>query len=281
VDATTTPPERDADVLCPDWPAPAGVRAFATLRTGGVSSGPWGLAGGAAGGWNLGAHCGDAPGDVAENRARLRRRLPAEPLWLDQVHGVAVLDADAWVGAAAPPPEGDAPPPEGDAQPLPRPVADAAVTSARGRVLAVLTADCLPVLVADAHGVAVGIAHAGWRGLAAGVVECTVEALRAKGARTPVAWLGPAIGARRFEVGDDVRQAFVAHDVRAASAFVALPAPGKWLADLCALARLRLAGCGVTQVSGGGACTASDPARFYSYRRDRDTGRMASLVWID
>lgn len=273
MDSTMTPPpECDADVLCPDWPAPADVRAFVTLRTGGVSSGPWGLAGGAAGGWNLGVHCGDSPADVAENRARLRRRLPAEPLWLDQVHGAEVLDADAWVGVAGPRPAREA---------QPRPVADAAVTSARGRVLAVLTADCLPVLIADAHGVAVGIAHAGWRGLAAGVVERTVEALRTKGARTPVAWLGPAIGARRFEVGDDVRQAFVAHDVRAAPAFVALPVPGKWLADLYALARLRLASCGVTRVSGGGACTASDPARFYSYRRDRDTGRMASLVWID
>lgn len=252
-------------LLRPEWPAPPGVHAFVTLRRGGTSRGPYGGPDGAAGGWNLAAHCGDDPVDVAANRQRLRRLLPGDPLWLEQVHGSAVFDADlARLPCAAPP------------------VADAAVTRVRGRVLAVLTADCLPVLLARADGGAVGIAHAGWRGLAEGVIERTVERLRAKGGDASVlAWLGPAIGPLRFEVGDEVRRAFVGADPGAQAAFVELPRPGKWLADLYALARLRLGRCGVHAVSGGGSCTVSDPERFYSYRRDRTTGRMASLIWID
>jgi len=252
--------------LLPQWPAPARVRSLSTLRTGGVSQGAWGLVGGAAGGWNLGAHCGDVDADVVENRRRLRRALPSDPVWLEQVHGVEVLDADR-----APACEAGV-----------RPRADAAVTARAGTVLAVLTADCLPVLLTDRAGSAVGLAHAGWRGLAAGVVERTVEALeRIAGPGRWMAWLGPAIGPSWFEVGEDVLEAFVRDDPQAARSFAPAGAPGKWLADLFALARSRLARAGVSEVYGGGVCTASDARRFYSFRRDRVTGRMASLIWID
>lgn len=252
------------DLLLPDWDRPAAVRAVVTLRHGGVSRGRFGLAGGMAGGWNLAAHCGDSALDVAVNRARLRAMLPSEPLWLEQVHGNAVFDADPGVAPDAPPP-----------------VADACVTTVRGRVLAVLTADCLPVLVANSRGSAVGIVHAGWRGLAAGVIERTVARLACVGGDPCiVAWLGPAIGPGRFEVGDEVRHIFVDADADARQGFIALPERGKWLADLYLLARLRLARCGVGAVSGGGLCTSSDDGRFYSFRRDRETGRMASLIWL-
>ncbi|HYF60025.1 MAG TPA: peptidoglycan editing factor PgeF [Burkholderiaceae bacterium] len=248
--------------LVPDWPASPRVRAFSTVRAGGVSAGPWGLEGGLAGGLNLGAHVGDDPSAVAENRARLQAALPAPIRWLEQVHGTAVHDADRPAHEV--------------------PVADAAVCSSGAVVLAVMTADCLPVLLADREGRAVALAHAGWRGLAAGVVEAAVAALRAKaGERASIAaWLGPAIGPRAFEVGDEVRAAFCDGDARAARAFAADPVAGKWRADLCALARLRLADCGVEAVHGGDACTVSEPSRFYSHRRDRRTGRMASLVWL-
>ena len=259
--------ERDTiDWLLPDWPAPAAVRALSTTRAGGVSRGPWGLADGGAAGLNLGARCADDDEAVRENRRRLARALPAEPVWLEQVHGVEVFDADS----RAP----------GGSCTLPR--ADAAITTRRGTVLAVLTADCLPVLLADAGGTAVGIAHAGWRGLAAGVLERTVAALERTGSgRGWLAWLGPAIGPSRFEVGDDVRDAFTRDDAAAARAFVPAGTPGKWFADLFWLARRRLARAGVTQVHGGGLCTFSDAQRFYSFRRDRETGRMASLIWLD
>lgn len=259
-----SPAERTApDTLRPDWTAPGRVHGFVTLRRGGVSSGPWGLQGGEAGGWNLGAHCGDAPHDVARNRAVLRDLLPAEPVWLDQVHGTEVFDADASAPCAVPP------------------VADAAVTVCRGRVLAVMTADCLPVLLTNRSGAAVGIAHAGWRGLCAGVLESTVAALASRTADHDwIAWLGPAIGPRRFEVGEEVREAFVAHDPLAADGFTATGRPGKWLGDLPALARRRLADAGVASVFGGHLCTVEDPGRFYSFRRDRQTGRMASLIWL-
>ena len=250
--------------LSPQWPVPARVRAFVTVRAGGVSAGAFGLDGGAPGGLNLGDHVGDDPVSVAENRARLRAMLPGPVRWLQQVHGTAVHDADApWDGEEAP-------------------VADAAVATRPGTVLAVMTADCLPILLADASGRAVGAAHAGWRGLAAGVAETTVDALRARvGADAPLlAWLGPAIGPAAFEVGDEVREAFCDADAASAHAFAPGAAPGKWWADLYALARRRLASRGVDRIHGGGLCTVADPRRFYSHRRDRRSGRFASLVWL-
>lgn len=237
--------------LVPDWPAPASVRATVTTRAGGVSSGPWTSL-------NLATHVGDDPAAVAENRRRLRAALdlPSEPAWLQQVHGHAV--------ARLPGPLPDA--------------ADAAVAFGPGAVCAVLVADCLPVFLANRDGDRVGVAHAGWRGLTAGVIEATVVALGCDPARV-VAWLGPAIGPQAFEVGEDVRAAFMAGDPAAATHFHPGRA-GHWLADLPGLARRRLMQCGVASVHGGGTCTVSDPARFYSYRRDGVTGRMAALAWL-
>ena len=243
--------------LQPDWPAPPNVRGCMTTRAGGVSLPPYDSL-------NPASHVGDDPLSVAENRAILRRFLPAEPLWLNQVHGDRV--AEAGIDA------------EGTA-------ADASVARAPNRVCAVLTADCLPVLFCDAAGTVVAAAHAGWRGLAGGVLERTVEAMRVP-PETILAWLGAAIGPDSFEVGPEVRAAFIAHDPLAATAFrPALPgtldeAPHKWLADIYALARLRLPRIGVSRVYGGGLCTLRDAARFYSYRREPKTGRMASLVWL-
>lgn len=237
--------------LVPDWPAPARVRAAMTTRAGGASAGAWASL-------NLATHVGDDPAAVAENRRRVRATLdlPSEPGWLGQVHGarVAVLPRD-------------------DDEP-----ADASVCFTPGLVCAVLVADCLPVFLASRDGDRVGIAHAGWRGLAGGVVEATVAALECDPSRL-VAWLGPSIGPRAFEVGAEVREAFVAQDPGAEGAFVA-GRPGRWLADLPALARRRLEAAGVSAVSGGGLCTYADPARFYSYRRDGATGRMAALAWL-
>lgn len=245
-----------------DWPQlPAGVAALSTTRRGGISAAPYdNVAGG--GGLNLGTHVGDAAQSVETNRACLRAMLPAEPVWLRQVHGVRVIDA-ARVGAASEPPE-----------------ADASISTTPGVVCAIMTADCLPVLLADEHGRVVGAAHAGWRGLAAGVLQATVEAMREAGAGRVLAWLGPAIGPRQFEVGEDVVQAFASVDNEAA-AFRPLPQrTGKYLADLPALARLSLVAAGVTDVTGGDHCTVSEPSDFYSFRRDGVTGRMASLIWI-
>jgi YfiH family protein len=221
-----------------------------TLRTGGVS-------GGAYASLNLGDHVGDDPAAVATNRRRLREALalPAEPLWLEQVHGTDV----AGFGGPG------------------RPRADAAVALQPGQVCAVMVADCLPVLLADRSGTCVAATHAGWRGLAAGVLEAAVAALPADASQL-VAWLGPAIGPDAFEVGPEVRKAFLAVDEAADEAF--RPGIGdRWLADVYRLARQRLARAGVTDVHGGGLCTVSDPARFFSYRRDGATGRMAALVW--
>jgi YfiH family protein len=237
------------DFLLPDWPAPANVRALVTTRAGGDSVGPYAS-------FNLATHVGDDPAAVAANRRRLRRHLPAEPAWLDQVHGTVCVAAEAG-GLPA--------------------TADASVSFAPGRVCAVLTADCLPVLFCDERGAAVAAAHAGWRGLAAGVLEATVAAMGLPASRL-LAWLGPAIGPAAFEVGDEVRAAFVGPDPATATAFVA-HGEGKWLCDLYRLARRRLALAGVDRVHGGGLCTHGDPDRFYSYRRDGVTGRMASLVW--
>lgn len=245
-----------------DWPGSAAVRAAHTTREGGTSEGPWGNARGVAG-LNLGARCGDDPARVAANRALLGCMLPGEPIWLDQVHGTAVHVA-AGLGSG-------------------EPRADAAVTRLPGVVLAILTADCLPVLFADRDGEVVGAAHAGWRGLAAGVLENAVAAAigLAPHASSWTAWLGPAIGQSAYEVGDDVREAFVASDAGAASCFAPGRRAGKWQCDLAALARRRLARAGVECLPGPAWCTHDEPRRFYSFRRDATTGRMGSFIWID
>ena len=240
-------------LLRAEWPAPAGVHACSTLRHAGVgvSEPPFDR-------FNFGANSGDAAEAVAANRAALRTlaRLPAEPRWLQQVHGTRVVRFHA-----------------GD--PSSTPVADAAVTSDAGVVLAILTADCLPVLFCSDDGEHLGASHAGWRGLSGGVLEATVAAMKAD---RVMAWIGPAAGAARYEIGEEVRAAFVDRDARASHAFVATR-PGHWRVDLPALARQRLAAIGVTQVSGGTECTIADQTRYYSYRRDGKTGRLATLVW--
>ncbi len=243
--------------IVPDWPAPANVRALMTTRVGGVSRAAYS-------GFNPASHVGDEPAAVAENRSRLRAGLPAEPFWLNQVHGTGVVEVVSGAG-----PEGGIPV-----------EADASVARGAGRVCVVLTADCLPVLFCDRAGSVVAAAHAGWRGLADGVLEASVAAM-AVAPDDILVWLGAAIGPDRFEVGAEVRAAFCEPQPRCAAAFRPAPAPGKWLADLYALARIRLATLGVTRVHGGGLCTHADPARFYSYRRDARTGRMASLVWLE
>lgn len=242
--------------LTPDWPAPPGVRACVTTRQlAGASVAPFEYC-------NLGDRCGDAPAAVAANRVGLVERLalPSAPHWLRQVHGTAVVRYDA--------------PPVADAEPA---QADAATTAAPGVVLAVLTADCLPILLCRADGSAVAAAHAGWRGLAAGVVEATLARLGEPSGL--LAWIGPAIGAASYEVGAEVREAFLAGDEGAEAAFSATR-PGHWHCDLAVLARRRLHAAGVRQISGGGFDTGTDP-RFYSYRRQSPTGRFASLIWRD
>jgi YfiH family protein len=237
--------------ITPVWPAPANVRAFVTTRAGGASHGPYAT-------FNLGTRVGDDPNAVERNREIVRSHLPADVLWLHQVHGAEVVDAAA-------------------AAPLSR--ADAAVARTRRTVCAVLTADCLPVLLAARDGGAVGLAHAGWRGMAGGVIEATIARMD----RPPdslVAWLGPAIGPEAYEVGPEVYDAFVNQSPNAAQAF-APRSQGKYVADLYTLARQRLAASGVSVVSGGGFCTYNDADRFYSYRRERTTGRFASLIWME
>ncbi len=238
------------DWLPADWPAIPGVHAGTTLRGGGVSGGPFASL-------NLGAHVGDDAAAVALNRQRLVTAcsLPAEPQWLEQVHGVEVVQLPA-------------------RDPLP--VADAAITAHPGVVCAVLTADCLPVVFARLDGREVGVAHAGWRGLCAGVLEATVASLGEPSALQ--AWLGPAIAMPAFEVGDEVRQAFMQVDAAAAACFRPNDS-GRWQADLYGLARQRLAAVGVTRVFGGACCTYADPDRFFSYRRDGQCGRLATFVW--
>ncbi len=251
------------ETIVPAWPVDARVRTLVTTRAGGCSDPPYGQDPARGGGLNLGDHCGDDPVAVAANRRRLVGVLPAAPRWLQQVHGQRVVEFDAVTSTA----------PE---------VADAAITSTPGVVLAVLSADCLPVLLAAGDGSVVGIAHAGWRGLAAGVVGNTLAAMRKRRPDAEIhAWLGPAIGPQAFEVGADVLAAFGAALPGAGGAFAASPRPGKWFADLYRLARERLQADGVASIGGGGLCTFSDVRRFYSYRRDGRTGRMASLIWID
>ena len=241
-----------ADWVEPEWPAPQGVTALTTTRPGGVSRGSFAS-------MNLAAHVGDDAGAVTANRQALRAalELPAEPLWLSQVHGTGVVDAGDGTGDAAP-------------------QADASISRVPGKACAVLTADCLPVLLASRDGGAVAAAHAGWRGLAAGVVEAVVARLGIP-PDTLLAWLGPAISQPAFEVGDEVRAAFVADDPEAAAAFVP-NAAGRWQADLYALARRRLSVAGVGAVYGGGECTYRDADRFFSYRREARCGRMASII---
>jgi YfiH family protein len=266
-----------AQWLVPDWPgAPANIGFVCTTRRGGVSPGPYGPGPQeiptAGGGLNLGVHVGDDPANVAFNRAIIKGRLPSEPAWLSQVHGTAVVRADR-IG------RGEVP------------VADASIAAMPGAVCAIQTADCLPVLLANRTGTVVGAAHAGWRSLAGGVLEATVDAMRAEAGAEGgeiIAWLGPAIGPQEFEVGEDVLAAFLAGaggdpaaEAAVRSAFVAREGlPGKYLADIYALARQALRRVGVTDVAGGGFCTVKDASRFYSYRRDKVTGRQASLIWI-
>jgi YfiH family protein len=244
----------DRSLLEFDWKLPRGIRAAFTTRLGGVSAAPCDS-------FNLAAHVGDAPGAVAANRARLRAllALPTEPAWLNQVHGSAVADLDTQAVA------------EGVT------TADAAITARAGKACVIMVADCLPVLFASRDGTRIGAAHAGWRGLAAGVLENTVAAL-ALPAGELIAWLGPAISRQHFEVGAEVRDAFVAVDSGAAAHFAA-NARGRWQADLGGLARRRLAALGVGDVHGGEWCTFDDRARFFSFRRDGQGGRMAALLW--
>jgi len=241
-----------SDWIVPHWPAPPRVRALITTRAGGVSPAPYDS-------MNFGLRSGDREENVRANRALLRAMLPAEPAWLRQVHGNVVVNA-ATVNEQT--------------------VADGAVAHAPGRVCAVMAADCMPVLMCDRAGTAVAAAHAGWRGLAGGVLEAAVDALGCAAGEV-LAYLGPCIGPARFEVGDDVYAAFVAHDPQAAAAFRPYPGrPGKWLCDLYALARQRLHARGVRAVFGGGFCTVND-LRFFSHRRDHGaSGRMAGLIWL-
>jgi YfiH family protein len=241
--------------ILPDWPAPPGVRALVTRRPGGVSRGAYAS-------FNLARHVGDDPEAVEANRARLRQTagLPAEPLWLEQVHGIDVVEHTGQ--AVASPPR-----------------ADAAVAFGPGRVCVVMTADCLPVIFTDVDGTRVGVAHAGWRGLAGGVLQATVDALRVAPGRL-LAWLGPAISQPAFEVGAEVRAAFVARNPEHEAAFVA-NAAGRFQADLYLLARQVLVRSGIREVHGGGRCTVAEADDFYSFRRDGgNTGRMATVAWL-
>ena len=238
-------------LITPDWPAPSNVHALITTRLGGVSTGPYAT-------MNLADHVGDDPAAVARNREILRVHIPNDPKWLKQVHGNVVVTADELTM-----------PPE----------ADASIARKANTVSAVLTADCLPVLFCNMAGTVVAAAHAGWRGLAGGVLETTVKAMD-EAPENIMAYFGPAIGPGAFEVGDEVRDAFMATDQDAALAFT--PGNnGKWFADIYLLARQRLDRLGIIQVFGGEFCTYLDAKRFYSYRRDGHTGRMASLIWMD
>jgi len=245
--------------IIPDWPAPAHVKALQTTRQGGASIAPYDS-------FNLGSHVGDNPLVVARNRMLLNMLLPSEPVWLEQVHGTLVANADM-----------------ADC----RPQADACIARHRAAVCVVMTADCLPILLCDVQGTVVGAAHAGWKGLAAGVLEATVQAMDAA-PQNLMAWMGPAISQDAFEVGEEVRAIFVENNSQAALAFAPSPLRvegggegKKWFADIYALARLRLNALGVTQIYGGGRCTYREYEKFFSYRRDGATGRMGTFIWLE
>lgn len=235
-------------ILRPDWSVPSHVHAASTTRLGGFSQAPWNSL-------NLAEHVADLPEHVTKNRATLQEtlQLPKAPFWLKQVHGNKVSHFDAIQ-------------------------ADAVYTETPGEVCAVMTADCLPVLFTNQEGTAIAAAHAGWRGLAAGILENTVACFAQ--ADQVIAWLGPAIGPQAFEVGEEVRDQFMHHQPKAADAFTA-GRSGHWYANIYQLATQRLNAVGVIQISGGDYCTYTDSARFFSYRRDNITGRMASLIWLN
>jgi YfiH family protein len=248
-------PINTLEFIYPDWPAPVHVKAVTTTRNGGFSVGAYAS-------FNLSNLVGDEPGSVKRNRALLREvlKLPAEPIWLTQVHGTRVIDAfDAGPGEEA----------------------DGCVTGTGGVVCAVLTADCLPVLLCDRRSTRIAALHAGWRGLAAGIIEEGLRRIHVPPANL-MAWLGPAIGPSAYEVGDDVRNTFIGLDKEMAGSFTPVPnRPGHWLADLYDIARRRLRSQGVHDIHGGLRCTLRERNLFYSHRRDGNCGRMASLIWLD
>ena len=248
----------EAHIITPDWPAPANLRALCTTRSGGISLPPWQSL-------NLGSHVNDNPEHVSQNRKHLARYtgLQTDHIgWLNQVHGTSVVElTEAGAGNC--------------------PDADASYTRQPGIACAILTADCLPVVLADRNGTIIGAAHAGWRSLCGGVLENLITAMDATPAQL-TAWFGPAIGPENFEVGPEVREAFIAHFPGSASAFTSRGArPGHYMADIYQLARMRLINAGVAAIHGGGLCTVTDAERFYSFRRDGQTGRMATLVWLE
>lgn len=261
------------DWITPDWPAPPTVKAAATLRSGGVSEGAFSSL-------NLGSHVGDEPAAVAENRRRLKAALglPAEPTWLNQVHGIDVVDASS-SAAGGPGRATNHPASAEGAMPAAPPTADASVARGAGAVCVVMTADCLPVLFCDRAGSRVGAAHAGWRGLAGGVLGATIKSLDVPRSQL-MAWLGPAIEQAAFEVGEEVREAFLKLSPENATAFEP-NSRGRWQADLYQLARNELARLGVTAVYGGGFECFADSKRFFSYRRESRTGRLGTLVWLE
>jgi YfiH family protein len=251
------------NIIVPDWPAPGDVKAIQTTRLGGTSIPPYDT-------FNLGNHVGDNPIMVQNNRNLLTLSLPAQPLWLEQVHGTRVINANYELS-----PIGDR-----DCHNVQTSLqGDACIARLPATVCAVMTADCLPVLLCDTRGSVVGAVHAGWKGLAAGVIENTVRAMGVSPQHL-MAWLGPAISQEFFEVGEEVRNIFIKNDPQAASAFVA-GKPGKWFADIFALARLRLKSLGIIQIYGGSYCTYREQNNFFSYRRESVTGRMGTLIWLE
>ena len=240
----------DLPLIHPQWPAPNNVKALVSTRLGGASKGPFESL-------NLGTHVGDDLQTVNLNRQNLEQHLPQAPMWLNQVHGIDVIRGSDYSRVCD---------------------GDASMSQSVNQVCAVMTADCLPVLFCDEHGTQVAAAHAGWRGLVDGVLEATVATFEQPS--QVIAWLGPAIGPDAFEVGDDVRDVFCAQHDQAAAHFKPSVNPNKWLADLYGLARMRLSLVGVSQVYGGDFCTYHDAKRFFSYRRDGQTGRMAACIWL-
>lgn len=247
------------DLLIPNWPAPKNVRAFTTTRTGGVSVPPYHGKTRTDGGLNIASHVGDQAQAVQENRRILRKLLPNDPLWLTQVHGTTVVDAAIASDYVE---------------------ADASFTTRSKTVCLVQTADCLPVLFCDTKGTCVAATHAGWKGLAIGVLEATIQTLQNQGAKELIAWIGPGIGPKAFEVNDDVRDLFVAHYPTSSKHFQSIGAQ-KYLGNLYAIANDILIDHKISHISGGDLCTYTDEARFYSFRRDEITGRMATLIWLE